>query len=314
MNASRIRRLPLVVVPLALATMTAFAPSGATAQTILKCTGADGTTIFTDKSCEAFGATLEKDFAFEGADNAAPGELREAPATITDQGIVGGGFGINGCARTRGELIAGVRESIARGDVNRLANYYDWNGMGTSAAFATMERLDSIARNTMAAVAYDYPQPSYDYAQPAYASYPGDDGGRSHDADTTASLSAAVALAASVAYDDSSMWRRYRVENDDIPYSSGIVDAGTLLSEAKSPVPASASTSSAGIPSARPAMLGGSVDASTPLGAARAMAMANVSGGGYRGLTPSAMRVNLGGGTGHRLGVRQNRGCWFVTF
>ena len=119
MNASRIRRLPLVVVPLALATMTAFAPSGATAQTILKCTGADGTTIFTDKSCEAFGATLEKDFAFEGADNAAPGELREAPATITDQGTrvyrpgsyqlsVGGGQPLAGVAATSDFVVGQV--------------------------------------------------------------------------------------------------------------------------------------------------------------------------------------------------------------
>lgn len=311
MNVSRTPRLPLIVAPLLLAPMAAFAPADAGAQTILKCNAPDGTTIFTDKSCEAFGATLDRDLAFEGAENAAPGELRDAPATITGNGVVGGGFGINGCARTRGELIAGVRESISRGDVNRLANYYDWAGMGTSAAFATMERLDRIARNTMAAVAYDYPQPSYDYARPAYASatpdYP-------VEGDTTASLSAAVAMAAVAYTDSSSVFRRYRAENDDVAYSSGIVDAGTPLAEAKPPVPASApSTDGNRYASGGATVLGGSIDASTPLGA-QAMTLANVPGGGYRTQAPSAMRVNLGGGTGHRLGVRQNRGCWFVTF
>ena len=292
MNASRTRRFPLVVIPLLLAPLAAAMPSAASAQTILKCAGPDGTTIFTDRSCESFGATLEKDFGFSQSGNAAPGELRDAPATITDHGVVGGGFGINGCARTRGELIAGVRESIARGDVNRLANYYDWNGMGTSAAFATMERLDGIARNTMAAVAYDYPQPSYDYAVPAdaYAGTAGD----SVQGDTTASLSAAVAMAALASNDSPSLWRRYRTENDDVPYSSGIVDAGTPLAEAKPAIPATAAPG------------------------ARAMTLANVSvsgtGTGFHDRAPSAMRVNLGGGTGHRLGVRQNRGCWFVTF
>ena len=293
MNASRTHRFPLVVVPLLLAPLAAFAPAEAGAQTILKCNGPDGTTIFTDKSCESFGATLEKDFAFEGADNAAPAELRDAPATITDSGVVGGGFGINGCARSRGELIAGVRESIARGDVNRLANYYDWNGMGSSAAFATMERLDKIARNTMAAVAYDYPQPTYDYAQPAYAS---DYSGDTVEGDTTASLSAAVAMAAVAYTDSSSVLGRYRAEHDDVAYGAGIGGAGTLVAAAKPTTP------------------GGRGEAASTLDGARTLTLANVSGGGYHNPAPSAMRVNLGGGTGHRLGVRQNRGCWFVTF
>ena len=313
MNASRTRRFPLVVIPLLLAPLAAAMPSAASAQTILKCAGPDGTTIFTDRSCESFGATLEKDFGFSQSGNAAPGELRDAPATITDHGVVGGGFGINGCARTRGELIAGVRESIARGDVNRLANYYDWNGMGTSAAFATMERLDGIARNTMAAVAYDYPQPSYDYARPVYAAAGARD--TTTEEVTTASLSASVAMAAMAYQPASSVGNHYRVENDDVPYSSGIVDAGTLIADARPAVPESAPAPSArGTGSPGTAMLGGTVDASTPLGDAQAMTLAHVSGGGYRGRSPTAMRVNLGGGTGHRLGVREKRGCWFVTF
>ena len=83
MNASRTHRFPLVVVPLLLAPLAAFAPAEAGAQTILKCNGPDGTTIFTDKSCESFGATLEKDFAFEGAVNASRswgGAALSAPA------------------------------------------------------------------------------------------------------------------------------------------------------------------------------------------------------------------------------------------
>src|SRR5688572_6669078 len=139
------------LLPLVLAPVFVTAPSRAEAQSIQKCDGPDGTTIFTDKPCSAFGATLAREYGFDGAalETSAPAQLREPPQNMTEDGVVGNGFAINGCARTQGELIGGVREAMARGDVNRLANYYHWTGMGTQAAFAVMDRLDRMARNTL---------------------------------------------------------------------------------------------------------------------------------------------------------------------
>ena len=321
MNANSIRRISLVALPLLIAPLAATAPENAAAQGILKCTGADGTTIFTDKSCEHFGATLVRDIGFDTPGNSAAGQKREPPQTATDEGFVGNGFAINGCARTRGELIAGVRESIARGDVNRLANYYDWNGMRSSAAFAVMERLEKMVLNTAANASYDY-QPTYDSASD-YASY--------HASYTTARDETNTDLLAQRAYaaatgqvvyrEGPSTFDAYRTENDDIAaYNSGIVDAGTPLSEAKPSIAATAPATSPTTPAYGGAMLGGTIDASTPLAEARMSTTASYSGG-YRSTEdsyssynprPTAMRVSYGSGSGARYALRERAGCWFI--
>lgn len=320
MNANSFRRISLVALPLLIAPLAATAPENAAAQGILKCTGADGTTIFTDKSCEQFGATLVRDLGFDTPENSAPGQNREPPQTATEEGFVGNGFAINGCARTRGELIAGVRESIARGDVNRLANYYDWNGMGSSAAFAVMDRLEKMVLNTAANASYDY-QPTYDSASD-YASY--------HASYTTARDETSTDLLAQRAYaaatgqvvyrEGPSTFDAYRSENADVAaYGSGIVDASTPLSEAK-PSIATAPATSSSMPAYAGAMPGGTVDASTPLAEARMSTTASYSGGyggthdGYSSYNPrpTAMRVSYGGGSGARYALRERAGCWFI--
>lgn len=297
MNARKLRQIPLAALPLLLAPLAATAPENAAAQAILKCSAPDGTTVFTDKTCEQFGATLVRDIGFDTPENSADGHMREPPQTATDDGFVGNGFAIKGCARTRGELIAGVREAIARGDVNRLANYYDWNGMGSSAAFAVMDRLDGMVRNTMADASYDY-APTYDSAS-AYASYHASYAPRETVTTDVLAQRAYAASTGQVVYASGpSTLDTYRIENADVAgYGSGIVDAGTPLSEARA------------IPAEEPAAL-----------AEPRMSTTGYYSGGYSSAygysshnpRPTAMRVSSGRGGGSRFALRERAGCWFI--
>src|SRR5688572_10080770 len=118
-------RRSFLLVPLLLAPLAA-APDQVAAQSIRRCNGPDGTTIFTDKSCAAFGATLAAEVAYNGG-GSSTSELRDPPENLGANGAVGG-FAIRGCAQSREALIAGVRGAIESGDVNRLSNYYHWTG------------------------------------------------------------------------------------------------------------------------------------------------------------------------------------------
>lgn len=326
--------LPLLLAPVA------AAPGRAHAEPILKCTGAGGITIFTDKPCEAFGARLAQELDVDGSPLPAParGEPRDAPLNMSDDGAIGG-FAIRGCARTQGELMAGVRESIARGDVNRLSNYYDWNGMGSSAAFATMDRLDEMVRNSAATAQFDYPQPTYGYSSWTVASVdtaadPYAAAGSGTAAYGTAGYSAAgystvygstpppsttvvtatpaanpaadpapvLSLGQVVPHDGPSIYDAYRQENDDVSsYGAGIVDASTPLSEARPAIPADDPPPATTMPTAD---AGGS-DAGSRYAA-----------GSYNAYNPrpSALRVSYGGAGGHRFSMRQQAGCWFIRF
>lgn len=149
------RALPLICVFLPLALV---AGSGH-AQGIRRCTGADGTTIFTDRSCEALGAAPAGEFIPDGARGGG------GAATMGINGAVGG-FAIRGCARSPDALLHGVRDALQAHDVNKLANYYHWTGTGASAAVALMDRLERIANRPLAGVELSFPQQAAFYAPP----------------------------------------------------------------------------------------------------------------------------------------------------
>ena len=273
------RALPLFVVPLLLAPLAATSPQ-AVAQSINRCEAADGTTIFTDKSCAAFGATPAGEIAYD--DGSGGGDLRDPPGTLGINGATGG-FAIKGCARTQGELIAGVRGAIESGDVNRLTNYYHWTGVSSSASVGLLDRLDKVVRNTLSGVQFDY-APTYDYTiaaaasrvPEAYDAY--EEAYEAYEAAGPRPMPVTeVVYTAGPSYMD-----RYRQENDDVPVlSSGTVDASTPLDEARAMYRAG---SSYGYPETR----------------------ANPQ--------PVALRVNNGGGGGTRFSLRQNAGCWFIQY
>ncbi|MBS0194155.1 MAG: hypothetical protein JSR34_07890 [Proteobacteria bacterium] len=120
-----------LVVPLAFAWLmcgTAHAKPG----DINRCVGADGRAIFTDQPCEQLGATVR---------TTAP----EISGTHRLSGTTPTRVHVRDCARTLPALVQGVQSALVTGDVNRLAGYYQWTGMGAASADAVLDRLQAIA-------------------------------------------------------------------------------------------------------------------------------------------------------------------------
>jgi hypothetical protein len=94
---------------------------------IRECVGPDGVPVFTDRRCADLGATPQVVLPPIGS---APGGL---PIRVRT------------CARNQGMLLDGVRAALENHDVNRLADYYHWTGMGSEQGYAMMERLDAFS-------------------------------------------------------------------------------------------------------------------------------------------------------------------------
>lgn len=132
---------------------------------VLRCQMPDGSAAYTNKSCNAFGAKaaplpadvigrIARDQRREaklglqsgnhastadalgnqlaGIDVAAPGPARRPLAS--------------GCAISPQQLAQDLKGSVALGDVNRIAESFDWAGMGNEEAQRVMARLQQIAR------------------------------------------------------------------------------------------------------------------------------------------------------------------------
>jgi hypothetical protein len=111
---------------------------------ILRCQSPDGTLVYTDKACSAFGAKAapisgnlltriyrdESHFADSDAAGALPEVARRDPSA--------------GCARTPTQLAMDLRASLAMGDVNRVAESYHWVGMSTREGEHTIDRLQAL--------------------------------------------------------------------------------------------------------------------------------------------------------------------------
>jgi hypothetical protein len=101
----------------------ARAQTGA-ANGIHRCVGADGRVVFTDRGCDESGGTEQ------AAPSAAGGNVRVA---------------VQGCARTREELLWGVRSALESRDANRFASYYHWPGITTGDGYRLMDRLAAFS-------------------------------------------------------------------------------------------------------------------------------------------------------------------------
>lgn len=116
---------------------------------ILRCQSPDGTLVYTDKACSAFGAKAapmpgnllsriyrdESHFADGDADagtvdHSLPAVARRDPSA--------------GCARTPAQLAMDLRASLAMGDVNRVAESYHWVGMSSREGEHTIDRLQAL--------------------------------------------------------------------------------------------------------------------------------------------------------------------------
>jgi len=109
----------LLVVPALLLSLTA-APAPAQ---VRRCVMADGTSVFTDRRCDALGATERA-----AASTSTPQLRSYRPA----------------CPRTLRDLAFEVSSAVESHDVNRLAGVYLWTGIATRAAYAVMDRLQAV--------------------------------------------------------------------------------------------------------------------------------------------------------------------------
>lgn len=103
--------------------------SDAAAQ-VRHCVTLDGESVYTDRQCEALGATEQP--------------VTHARATATAYR--------GGCTRTLRDLMFEVGAAIDANDPNRLAGLYHWAGMSTRDAYAVVGRLDAIAQRPLVEV------------------------------------------------------------------------------------------------------------------------------------------------------------------
>jgi hypothetical protein len=136
--------LATLLLSLAPATMPASATTA-----IQRCTFADGSVVYTDTACGSLGATRvalpgplltriareEARFADDGdADAVPPGALPPVPRRSA----------ASGCARSPTQLAMDLRGALALGDVNRVAESYDWIGMSSRQGERTLDRLQQL--------------------------------------------------------------------------------------------------------------------------------------------------------------------------
>jgi len=94
---------------------------------VRRCTAPDGGTIYTDRSCQAVGATASTPRA-------------NAPASRPS--------GLS-CQRHLRGLIQELGFAIQQHDTNRLVGLYHWPGLSQSGGYRILDRLDGIAQRPL---------------------------------------------------------------------------------------------------------------------------------------------------------------------
>lgn len=107
-------------------------PSSATAQ-VRRCTGPDGSTVFTDRRCVDIGGVERLP--------------RSGSAASVRQPYRGG------CARNLQDLVFEITTAIDTRDANRLASVYHWPGMSSRQGYAVLSRLEGVVKRTLVDIA-----------------------------------------------------------------------------------------------------------------------------------------------------------------
>lgn len=114
-----------------LASLVVFGLGRAKAQSgIHRCVNAQGEAIFTDRPCDELQAI-------------------ERPSPNAATGSSGSVAAARSCALSRDDLLYGVRGALEAQDVNKLAAYYLWTGIGTREAYALMDRLSRFSEQPL---------------------------------------------------------------------------------------------------------------------------------------------------------------------
>ena len=142
----------LAATVLAAVALPGLAPAQSGGGGIQRCEAPDGTAIYTDKACAAFGATatpisgelltrLASDTGGRKDDSGVFGN-RHAPAIARRSAA-------SGCARSTTQLSMDLQGAWALGDVNRIAESYHWVGLDTDQARSIMQRLGRLAEQPL---------------------------------------------------------------------------------------------------------------------------------------------------------------------
>ena len=119
-------------------------PRAADAQTVFRCVGPDGRSVYSDQPCQTQGAVERQ----------APAR----PAAASAHGFTTGtGTVAPGCARSLDALLLGVRGSLEARDVNRLATHYHWAGTSARGGRYLMDELEAIVARPLVAIDFVYP-------------------------------------------------------------------------------------------------------------------------------------------------------------
>lgn len=128
---------------------------------IQRCETADGTFVYTDKACMAFGAAprpmpsdvlnrIAREEARTGAISPTLGGASSAPSPS----VVARRSPSAGCARTPTQLSMDLQGSLALRDVNRLAESYHWVGLTHAQSKPIMQKLERLAPEPLEAVQF----------------------------------------------------------------------------------------------------------------------------------------------------------------
>ncbi len=168
-------RTPLLA-SLTAATILALAtsvprPAEATSTGVLRCEMPDGTTLYTNQGCRNFGARsapitaeLANRIVAERRLEARLGAIRggsdpELALDALEAENVAAAPSMRrevaaGCARTPAQLARDLQASVAMGDVNRVAESFDWQGMRNRDAQRVMDGLVRIAEREVVGAEY----------------------------------------------------------------------------------------------------------------------------------------------------------------
>ena len=106
-----------------------LAPGRQTAEVdgLRRCVDATGQAVFTDRRCDSMDAI-----------DSLPVLPRIRPPASA--------IPIRGCARTRRDLLDGVRTALEMRDPNRFSGYYDWSGMDGTQGYRLLDRLEALTK------------------------------------------------------------------------------------------------------------------------------------------------------------------------
>lgn len=118
-------------------------------QRVNRCTNAQGETVFTDRRCDAVGATSR---------------LPPHTSSVGNTGIYRAG-----CARRLSELTGQIRDAVSAQDVNRLSSIYLWSNVSNATANHIIGRLESVVQRPLVDIAPVYSESAPVVVDPALA-------------------------------------------------------------------------------------------------------------------------------------------------